>query len=114
MQGPKNNKFRKTISRLGQENPKKEVEPIAPNSEAESQKIYYTPIQVKKINLKRKLSPLPYAAGECSSSGSRQPGGHTYSKSIDQPDQVANPAQVGTLLPVEPPDDAYTGPLFTL
>ena len=36
IQAPKNNKFRKTRSRLGQENPKKEVEPIAPNSEAES------------------------------------------------------------------------------
>ena len=42
MQVPKNNRFRKTRSRLGQENPKKEVEPIAPNSEAESQ------IQVRK------------------------------------------------------------------
>ena len=29
-QVPKNNKFRKTSSRLGQGNPKKEVEPIAP------------------------------------------------------------------------------------
>ena len=37
IQVPKNNKFRKTRSRLGQENLKKEVEPIAPNSEAESQ-----------------------------------------------------------------------------
>ena len=37
IQVPKNNKFRKTRNRLGQENPKKEVEPIAPNSEAESQ-----------------------------------------------------------------------------
>ena len=30
IQVPRNNKFRKTRSRLGQENPKKEVEPIAP------------------------------------------------------------------------------------
>ena len=37
IQVPKNNKFRKTRSRLGQETPKNEVEPIAPNSEAESQ-----------------------------------------------------------------------------
>ena len=37
IQVPKNNKFRKTRSRLGQENHKKEVDPIAPNSEAESQ-----------------------------------------------------------------------------
>ena len=35
-----NNKFRKTRSKLGQENPKKEVEPIGPNSEAESQTKY--------------------------------------------------------------------------
>ena len=40
IQVPKNNKFRKARSRLGQENPKKEVEPIAPNSEAESQTKY--------------------------------------------------------------------------
>ena len=40
IQVPKNNKFRKTRSRLGQENPKKEVEPIALNSEAESQTKY--------------------------------------------------------------------------
>ena len=49
---PKNNKkFRKTRSRVGQETPEKEVGPIAPNSEAESQtfKIYHigVPIQVK-------------------------------------------------------------------
>ena len=42
MQVPKNSKkFRKTRSRLSQENTKKGVEPIAPNSEAES-KIKYT------------------------------------------------------------------------
>ena len=37
IQVPKNNKFRKPRSMLGQEHPKKEVEPIAPNSEAVSQ-----------------------------------------------------------------------------
>ena len=37
IQVPKNNKSRKTRSKLGQENPKKEAESIAPNSEAESQ-----------------------------------------------------------------------------
>ena len=47
IQVPKNNRFRKTRSRLGQENPKKEVEPIAPNSEQQhwqpySRLIYYT------------------------------------------------------------------------
>ena len=59
--------------------PKKEVEPIAPNSEAESQTKYtiYTyigiPIQVKnKINEEEAIPP-PYEAGECSSSGSRRP-----------------------------------------
>ena len=40
IQVPKNNKFIKTRSRLRQENPKKEVEPIAPNTEAESQTKY--------------------------------------------------------------------------
>ena len=39
-QAPKNNKFRKKRSRLGQENPQKVVEPIDPNSEAESQTKY--------------------------------------------------------------------------
>ena len=58
--------------------PKKEVEPIAPNSEAESQTKYATyigiPIQVKnKINEEEAIPP-PYEAGECSSSGSRRPG----------------------------------------
>ena len=37
IQVPKNNTFSKTRSMLGQENPTKEVEPISPNSEAESQ-----------------------------------------------------------------------------
>ena len=37
IQVPKNNRFRKTRSRLGKENPQKEVESIAPNSEPESQ-----------------------------------------------------------------------------
>ena len=41
IQVPKNKKLRKTRSTSGQENPKKELEPIAPNSEAESNKIYY-------------------------------------------------------------------------
>ena len=41
IQVPKNNKkLRKSRSRLGQENPQKEAEPIAPNSEAESQTKY--------------------------------------------------------------------------
>ena len=40
MQVPKNNNLRKIIRRLGQEKPKKEAEPIAPNSEAESQTKY--------------------------------------------------------------------------
>ena len=58
--------------------PKKEVEPIARNSEAESQTKYTTyigiPIQVKnKINEEEAIPP-PYEAGECSSSGSRRPG----------------------------------------
>ena len=55
------NKFRKTRSRLGQENPKKEVEPIAPNSEAESQqnKLYKNTNTGKIKKMKRKLSPLP-------------------------------------------------------
>ena len=44
IQVPKNNRFRKTRSRLGYENPKKKVEPIAPNSEAESQTKYTIPV----------------------------------------------------------------------
>ena len=56
IQVPKDSKFRKTRSRLGQENPKKEVEPIAPNSEAESQQnILYRKGEEK---MKGKLSPL--------------------------------------------------------
>ena len=74
------NKFRKTTSRLGQENPKKEVEPIAPNSEAESKQniLYKNTSTGKKKKMKKKLSPLPYEAGECSSSVSRRPG-HPHS-----------------------------------
>ena len=56
IQVPQNNKkFRKTRSRLGQENPKKEVdvEPIAPNSEAESQTKYT--IQEYHYRLKTKF-----------------------------------------------------------
>ena len=65
IQVPKNNRFRKTRSRLGQETPQKEVEPIAPNSEAESlNKIYYVCMY-----------------------------GNTYSKSTDQPVKVASPAR---------------------
>ena len=60
IQVPKNKKLKKTRSRLGQKNPQKEVEPIAPNSEAESQQnILGISIQVKKINSKKKLPPLP-------------------------------------------------------
>ena len=57
IQVSKNNKFRKTRSRLGQENPKKEVEPIAPNSEAESKTniLYRNTNTGKKINLKGKI-----------------------------------------------------------
>ena len=53
IQVPKNNKFKKARSRLGQENPKNKVEPIAPNSEAESQQnildsiCIRIPVQVK-------------------------------------------------------------------
>ena len=53
IQVPKNNKFRKTRSRLGQENLKKEVEPIAPKTRKLSHKQKYTracievPIQVQ-------------------------------------------------------------------
>ena len=79
IQVPKNNRFRKNKKqvRVGK-TPKKEVEPIAPNSEAESQTKYATyvgiPIQVKnKINEEEAIPP-PYEAGECSSSGSRRPG----------------------------------------
>ena len=36
-------------------------------------------VHFPKINLKRKLSPLPYESGECSSSGSRRPG-HSHSR----------------------------------
>ena len=79
IQVPKNNRFRKNKKqvRVGK-TPKKEVEPIAPNLEAESQTKYATyigiPIQVKnKINEEEAIPP-PYEAGECSSSGSRRPG----------------------------------------
>ena len=79
IQVPKNNRFRKNKKqvRVGK-TPKKEVEPIAPNSEAESQTKYATyvgiPIQVKnKINEEEAIPP-PYEAEECSSSGSRRPG----------------------------------------
>ena len=62
--------------------PKKEVEPIAPNSEAESQTKYTTYIEIS-IQVKNKINeeeaiPPPYEAGECSSSGSRPPG-HPHS-----------------------------------
>ena len=40
IQVPKNNRFRKNKKQVRVENPKKEVEPIAPNSEAESQTKY--------------------------------------------------------------------------
>ena len=65
IQVPKNNRFRKNKKqvRVGK-TPKKEVEPIAPNSEAESQTKYATyigiPIQVKnKINEEEAIPP-PY------------------------------------------------------
>ena len=79
IQVPKNNRFRKNKKQVRVGKPqKKEVEPIAPNSEAESQTKYATyigiPIQVKnKINEEEAIPP-PYEAGECSSSGSRRPG----------------------------------------
>ena len=63
IQVPKNNEFRKTRSRLGQENPKKEVEPIGPKPEAESQTkyiIYRSIITGKKLNLKRNAYNLSH------------------------------------------------------
>ena len=85
------NRFLKiTRSRLVQQNPQKEVEPIAPTRKlSHKQNILYrsTNIQVK-LNLKNKLSPLPLSSNslyyeeageeECSSLGSRRPG-HPHS-----------------------------------
>ena len=65
-QVPKNNRFRKTRSRLGQENPKKEVEPIAPTRKlSHKQNILYIvrgSTQVK-LNLNKKISPSPTKPG---------------------------------------------------
>ena len=59
-QVPKNNKLRKTKSRLGQENLKKEVEPIAPTRKLVTDIIYYieVPIQVK-TNFEEEVIPPP-------------------------------------------------------
>ena len=68
LQVPKNNRFRKNKKqvRVGK-NPKKEVEPIAPNSEAESQTKYATyvgiPIQVKKKINEEEAIPPPTKPG---------------------------------------------------
>ena len=54
----KNNKFRKTKSRLGQENPKKEVEPIAPTRKSQTKFTIGVPLQVKiKLENVAKYSP---------------------------------------------------------
>ena len=79
-QVPKNNKFRKTRSRLGQKTPKRKKSPsLQTRKLSHKQNILHRSTNtVKKMNLKRKLSPLPYKAGECSSSGFRRPG-HPHS-----------------------------------
>ena len=65
IQVPKNNKFRKTRSKLGQENPKKEVEPIAPNSEAESQQnILYRNTNTGKKIKNEEEAPSPTKPGD--------------------------------------------------
>ena len=60
--------------------PQKEVEPIAPNSEAESQQniLYRNTNTGRKKKKEEATPPPPYESGECSSSGSRRPG-HPHS-----------------------------------
>ena len=61
IQVPKNhNKFRKTRSRLGQENPKKEAEPIAPTLKlSHKQKILYRSTNTSKTKLEEEAIPSP-------------------------------------------------------
>ena len=51
-QVPKNSKFRKTRSRLGQENPKKEVEPIAPTRKLSHKQNILQSIYLKEYQYK--------------------------------------------------------------
>ena len=59
IQVPKNNNFRKTRSSLGQENPIKEVEPVAPKPRklriTNKNILYWGPNTSTKLNLKREL-----------------------------------------------------------
>ena len=53
------NKFRKTISRLGQENPKKEVEPIAPTRKlSHKQNILCIVTHVARVWINRVRLPI--------------------------------------------------------
>ena len=59
-QVPKTNMFRKTKSRLGQENPKKKVEPIAPAQKlSHKQNILYRSTNTSKTKLEEEAIPPP-------------------------------------------------------
>ena len=65
IQVPKPNKFRKTRSRLGQENPKKEVEPIAPTRKLRhKQNILFRSTNTSKTKLEEEaIIPPPLRRG---------------------------------------------------